>query len=159
MTDPLDNICLKQLPDNCRLCAALRAVLNGNQKKKVFRNQFAQKSPRALHVLNHGWWRLAVGGWRRLAVGGRQLAVGGGWWWLAVVGGWWLVVGGGWQLAVGRRWRLAAVGGWRLVAVGGWRLVVPWGGPKGRSLPKKKIWSLKDRPGGAGQAEALGTHQ
>ena len=41
-------------------------------KKKVFRNQFSQKSPRALHVLNHGWWRLAVGGW----------------WWLAAVGGW-----------------------------------------------------------------------
>ena len=69
-----------------------RAVLNG--KKKVFRNQFSQKSPRALHVLNHGWWRLAVGGWQ-------------------------LAVGGGWQLAVGRRWRLAAVGGWRLLAVGG----------------------------------------
>ena len=63
-----------------------RAVLNG--KKKVFRNQFSQKSPRALHVLNHGWWRLAVGGWRRLAVGSWQLAVGGGWWWLAAVGGW-----------------------------------------------------------------------
>ena len=43
-----------------------RAVLNG--KKKVFRNQFSQNSPRALHVPNHGWWRLAVGGWR-LAVG------------------------------------------------------------------------------------------
>ena len=54
-----------------------RAVLNG--KKKVFRNQFSQKSPRALHVLNHGWWRLAVGGGWRLAVGG--------WWWLAAVGG------------------------------------------------------------------------
>ena len=64
----------------------------------MFRNQFSQKSPRALHVLNHGWWRLTVGvggGWRRL-----------------VVGDWWLVaVGSGWQLAVGRRWRLAAVGG------------------------------------------------
>ena len=53
-------------------------VLNG--KKKVFQNQFSQKIPRALHVLNHGWWRLAVGSW--------QLAVGGGWWWLAAVGGW-----------------------------------------------------------------------
>ena len=59
-----------------------------NGKKKVFRNQFSQKSPRALHVLNHGWWQLAVGGWRRLAVGSWQLAVGGGWWWLAAVGGW-----------------------------------------------------------------------
>ena len=48
---------------------ACRAVLNG--KKKVFQNQFSQKSPRALHVLNHGWWRLvAVGGWRLAAVGG-----------------------------------------------------------------------------------------
>ena len=63
-----------------------RAVLNG--KKKVFQKQFSQKSPRALHVLNHGWWRLAVGSWRRLAVGSWQLAVGGGWWWLAAVGGW-----------------------------------------------------------------------
>ena len=80
------------------------------EKKRVFRNQFSQKSPRALQVLNHGWWRLAVGAW--------QLAVGGGWWRL-VVGDWWLVaVGSGWQLAVGRRWRLAAVGGWQLV-VGG----------------------------------------
>ena len=66
-----------------------RAVLNGKKKKeKVFRYQFSQKSPRALHLLNHGWWRLAVGGWRRLAVGSWQLAVGGGWWWLAAVGGW-----------------------------------------------------------------------
>ena len=89
-------------------------------KKKVFRYQFFQKSPRALHVLNHGWWQLAVGGWRRLAVGSWQLAVGGGWWWLAAVGGWPLVVGGGWQwLAVGG-WSPLAVGGgwWRLVAVG-----------------------------------------
>ena len=60
------------------MCNKARAVLNG--KKKVFQNQFSQKSPRALHVLNHGWWRLAVGSW--------QLAVGGGWWWLAAVGGW-----------------------------------------------------------------------
>ena len=45
----------------------------------MFHNQFSQKSPRALHVLNHGWWRLAVGSWRRLAVGSWQLAVGGGW--------------------------------------------------------------------------------
>ena len=90
-------------------CVLFRAVLNG--KKKVFQNQFSQKSPRALHVLNHGWWRLAVGGWWRLAVGD-----------------WWLVaVGSGWQLAVGRRWQLAAVGGWRLVAVGGWRLVAVGG--------------------------------
>ena len=63
--------------------AECRAVLNG--KKKVFRNQFSQKSPRALHVLNHGWWRLAVGGWQLVAVGCR--------WRLAAVGG-------GWRLAV-----------------------------------------------------------
>ena len=102
-----------------------RAVLNG--RKKVFRNQFSQKIPRALHVLNYGWWRLAVGGWW-LAVGNwRLVAVGGGWRRL-VVGDWWLVaVGSGWQLAVGRRWRLAAVGGSRLVAVGGWRLVAVGG--------------------------------
>ena len=43
------------------------------------------------------------------------------------------------------------VGGWwRLVVDGSWRLAV--GGPLGRSLravlsKKKKIWSLKDRPG------------
>ena len=74
-----------------------RAVLNG--KKKVFHNEFSQKSPRALHVLNHGWWRLAVGGWR-LAVGGWQLATGG--WWRSVVvgGGWWLVIGGWLRLVV-----------------------------------------------------------
>ena len=86
------------------------------KKKKVFQNQFSQKSPRALHVLNHGWWRLAVGGW--------QLATG-GWWRLVVVGGgWWLVIGGWWRLTVVGSWRLVAVGGWRrLVAVGGWRLV------------------------------------
>ena len=36
----------------------------------MFRNQFSQKSPRALHVLNHGWWRLAVDASWRLAVGG-----------------------------------------------------------------------------------------
>ena len=41
----------------------------------MFRNQFSQKSPRALHVLNHGWWQLVV--------------VGGGWWWQVAVGGWW----------------------------------------------------------------------
>ena len=121
-------------------------------KKKVFRYQFSQKSP-ALHVLNHGWWQLAVGGWRRLAVGSWLLAVGGGWRRL-VAGGWWLeAVGSGWQLAVGRRWRLAAVGGWRLVVGGWWRLAVDgsWrlavGGPLGRSLravlSKKK---KKSRP-------------
>ena len=76
-------------------------------KKKVFRYQFSQKSLRALHVLNHGWWQLAVGGWR-LAVGNWRLVVVGGGWWLAV---------GGWR-------RLAVVGSWRLVAAGGWRLTV-----------------------------------
>ena len=54
----------------------VRAVLN--RKKKVFRHQFSQKSPRALHVLNHGWWWLAVGGWR-LAVGNWRLVAVGGW--------------------------------------------------------------------------------
>ena len=47
-----------------------RAVLNG--KKKVFRYTVfpkKKKSPRALHVFNHGWWRLAIGGWR--SPGGR----------------------------------------------------------------------------------------
>ena len=86
----------------------IRAVLNG--KKKVFRNQFSQQSPRELQVLNHGWWRLAVGSW--------QLVVGGGWWWLAAVGGWRLVVGD-WWLAVGGWWSLGAV-------------------PYGQSLAKKK---------------------
>ena len=51
----------------------------------MFQNQFSQKSPRALHVLNHGWWRLAVGGWR-LAVGNWRLVAVGGWWRLAVGG-------------------------------------------------------------------------
>ena len=55
----------------------LRSGQSLTEKKKVFRNQFSQKSPRALHVLNHGWWRLAVGGWRLVAVGGWRLAVGG----------------------------------------------------------------------------------
>ena len=37
------------------------------------------------------------------------------------------------------------VGGWwRLAVDGSWRLAV--GGPLGRSLAKKKIWSFKDRP-------------
>ena len=100
------------------------------EKKKCSGTSFPKKSPRALHVLNHGWWRLAIGSW--------QLAVGGGWCWLAV-GAWSpLAVGGGW-------WRLVVGGWWRLAVDGSWRLVV--GGPLGRSLAKKKIWSLKDRPG------------
>ena len=100
-----------------------RGVLNG-EKKETKSVLVSQKSPRALHVLNHGWWQLAVGGWRRLAVGGWQLATG-GWWRLVVVGGgWWLAVGGWRQLAVVGSWRLVAAGGWRrLAAVGGWRLV------------------------------------
>ena len=53
-----------------------RGVLNGKKRKKKS-VPVSQKSPRALHVLNHGWWQLAVGGWRRLAVGSWQLAVGG----------------------------------------------------------------------------------
>ena len=131
------------------------------KKKKVFRYQFSQKSPQALHVLNHGWWQLAVGGWQRLAW---QLATG-GWWRLVVVGGgWWLAVGGWRRLAVVGSWRLVAAGGWRRLVAGGWwwlvvggwwRLAVDgsWrlavGGPLGRSLravlsKKKKISSLKE---------------
>ena len=137
----------------------VRVVLNG--KKKVFQNQFSQKSPRALHVLNHGWWRLAVGGWRRLAVGSWQLAVGGGWWRLVVVGGgWWLVIGGWWRLAVVGSCRLVAVGGWRRLVAGGWRRLVvggwwrlavdgSWrlavGGPLGRSL--RAVLSKKKKSG------------
>ena len=100
--------CCAQRPKTTA-CAPPRAVLNGT--KKVFRDQFSQKSPQALHVLNHGWWPLAVG------------------WWLVVVGGgWWLVIGGWWRLAVVSRWRLVAAGGWRrLVSVGGWRLVAVGG--------------------------------
>ena len=45
-----------------------------------------------------------------------------------------LVAAGGWR-------RLAVDSGWQLVAVGGWRFVVPWGGPSGRSLTKKKSGS------------------
>ena len=104
--------------------------LTGKKKEKVFRYQFSQKSLRALHVLNHGWWRLAVGGWR-LAVGGWQLAVGGGWRRL-VVGDWWLVavdMVGSWRLVAAGGWWLAVGGGWRLAGVGGRRLVVPWGVP------------------------------
>ena len=71
----------------------------------MFLNGSVAKKPRAAHMFNHGWWRLAVGGWWRLAVGGWRLAVGGGWR----------------RLGVGDCW-LMAVGGW-------WRLVVPWGGP------------------------------
>ena len=122
-----------------------RVVLNG-RKKKCSGTSFPKKSPQALHVLNHGWWQLAVGGWQ-LATGGwwRLGVVGGGWWlavggWrrLAVVGSWGLVaaggwsplaVGGGWWLAVGGGWLLAVGGGWQLMGVGGWRLAVPWGGP------------------------------
>ena len=109
----------------------------------MFRYQFSQKSPRVLHVLNHGWWQLATGGWWRLVVVG---------------GGWWLAVGGWRRLAVVGSWRLVAAGGWRRLVVGGWwRLAVDgsWrlavGGPLGRSLravlsKKKKIWSLEDPP-------------
>ena len=61
-----------------RLYIESRAVVNG-EKKKVFRYQFSQKSPRALHVFNHGWWRLAVGAWWRLAVSNLRLAAVGGW--------------------------------------------------------------------------------
>ena len=126
--------CCRTLCTRCSSFLKFAEILSGeearaarNGKKKVFRNQFSQKSPRALHVLNHGWWRLAVGGWR-LAVGNWRLAAVGGGWRRLVVGDWWLVVvGSGWQLAAGRRWRLAAVGGWRLVTVGGWRLVAVGG--------------------------------
>ena len=126
----------RQPPCPCDLWSCPGRSLTG--KKKVFQNQFSQKSPRALHVLNHGWWRLAVGGWRLAVVGGWRSATG-GWWQLVVVGGgWWLVIGGWWQLAVGGWsplavgsgwWRLVVGGGWRLMRVGSWRLVIPWGGP------------------------------
>ena len=105
--------------------------LTGKKERKCSVTQFSQKSPRALRVFNHGWWRLAVGGWR-LAVGGDwRLAVGN--WRLVAVGGWRLAVGGwrrlavgSWQLAVGGGWRLA-VGGWRRLAVGSWQLAVGGG--------------------------------
>ena len=131
-TRVLDRTAIRGTPITRGRCVCLRgrgsarAVLN--RKKKVFQNQFSQKSTRALHVLNPGWWRLAVGGW--------QLATG-GWWRLVVVGGgWWLVIGGWWRLAVVGSWWLVAAGGlrrlvaggwWRLVAVGGWRLVAVGG--------------------------------
>ena len=83
----------------------------------MFKNCSFAKRPRAAHMFNHGWWRLAIGG---------------GWWRLAAVGGWRLVVGGGCRLAVGGWWRLVAVGGWRWWSLG----AVPKGDPQ----PKKKIW-------------------
>ena len=94
------------------------------------------KRPRVAHMFNHGWWRLAVGGDWRLAVGDWRLAAVSGGWPRLVVGDWWLVaVGSGCQLAVGHRWQLAAAGDWQLV--------VPWGGPEGRSLTKKKCRSQR----------------
>ena len=119
-----------------------RGVLNG--KKSVPSHSFPKKSLRALHVFNHGWWRLAVGGWRRLAVGSWQLAVGGSWRRLVIGGGWRrLVVGDWWLVVVGNGWRLAV--GSPLAVGGGWRLAV--GGPLGRSfravLNKKKSGSLR----------------
>ena len=116
---------------------------------RVFRNQFSKKSPRALHVPNHGWWQLAVGGWRRLGLGSWQLPLDGGSWWLTAR----LVVGDRSSLAVsGGWWRLVVGVYWRLAVDGSWRLAV--GGPFKRSLravlskkKKRKIGSLKDRPG------------
>ena len=78
-------------------------------EKKVFRNQFSQKSP------GHSKCPTMVGGGWRLAVGG----------------GWWLAVGN-WRLAAGGWWRLVVGGWWRLVVDGSWRLAV--GGPLGRTL-------------------------
>ena len=116
-------------------------VLNGKKKS----DPVSQKGPRAFHVLNHGWWQLAVGSWRQLAVGSWQLAVGGGWWWLAAVGGWRLVVGGSWQwLAVGGWSPLAVGAGWWLAVGGGWRLAV--GGPLGLSLRALLSKNKKSRP-------------
>ena len=86
----------------------------------MFQNCSFAKRPRVAHMLNHGWWLLAVGGWRRLPVGGWQLVVvGGSWWRLAAVGGGWRLVGvGGWRLVlVGSWWRLAISGWWSLGAV------------------------------------------
>ena len=139
-----------------QMCAAhrekvqCRAVLNG--KKKSVPEPVFQKTPAGTPCAQP--WLVAVGGWWLVAVCGWQLATG-GWWRLVVVGGgWWLVIGGWWRLAVVGSWRLVAAGGWRqlvaggwwlavgggwrLMGVGGWRLVVPWGGPEGRSLAKKK---------------------
>ena len=108
---PRSSLCKIKSPDS--LTETGRSLTGKKKKEKVFRYQFSQKSPRALHVLNHGWWRLAVGGWRRLAA----------------VGSWRLVVAGGWR-------RLVVGGWWRLAVGGSWRLAV--GGPLGRSIAKKK---------------------
>ena len=40
----------------------VRTVLK-RSKRKVFRNGSFAKRPRAAHMFNRGWWRLAVGGW------------------------------------------------------------------------------------------------
>ena len=112
------------------------------KRKKCSGTSFPKKA-RALHVLNHGWWQLAVavgGGWR-LAVGNwRLVAVGGGWWLVvgtwrrwAMVGSWRFVAAGGWRrLVASGWWRLVVGGWWRLAVDGGWRSAVS--GPLGRSL-------------------------
>ena len=85
------------------------------EKKSVPERQFCKKTTCSSYVQP---WLVAISG-SRSATGG---------WWRLVVGDWWLV---------------AVSSGWRL-AVGGWRLVVPWGGPQGGSLTKKKFH--KDPP-------------
>ena len=107
----------------------LRAVLNGKKKKSVPEPVFPKKPA------------------------GTPCAQP----WLVAVGGWWLAAVGGWQLATGGWWRLVVVGcGWWRLVVGGWWLVV--GGPLGRSLAKKKkISSLKDRPGDTWETMAIGS--
>ena len=110
-----------------------RAVLNG-KKKSCPGTSFPKKARghSMCSTMVGGGWRLAVGGGWRLAVGNWWLVAVGGGWRRLVVGDWWLVaVGSGWQLVVGRRWRLVVGCWWSLGAV----------------LSKKKVSSLKDRPG------------
>ena len=76
----------------------------------MFLNGSSAKRPCVAPMVNHGWWRWAIGGWRLVAVGGSW-----------------------WRLAVGDDWRLA-VDGWRRLVVGGWWQLVAVGGPLGRSL-------------------------
>ena len=106
------------------------AVLNG-EKKKCSGTSFPKKArghSMCSTMVGGGWWLVIIG-----------------WWRLAVVGSWRLVAAGGWRrLVVGGWWRLVVGGWWRLAVDGSWWLAV--GGLLGRSLGKKKIWFLNDRP-------------